>query len=83
MSSREVLIILAHAQMCAPCRERLLEDPNAVCRGRAITNEEKELLGTLTAPNFATAESLAAASGCDECQLVQNYDHPVARLRHF
>jgi hypothetical protein len=69
--------------MCPPCRERLLEDPGRICRGRAITDEEKELLGTLTAADFATAESLAGASGYDVCQLVQNYDHPVARLRHF
>jgi hypothetical protein len=83
MSVREVLIVLAHAQMCERCQERLLSDPTAVCRGRAITDEERTLLTGLTAADFATTERLAAAAGQNEGELTQYYDHPVARLRHF
>jgi hypothetical protein len=83
MSAREVLIILAHAQMCERCLERLTGDPNAVFRGHAVTDEEKALLSGLTSADFATAERLAGASGYDVCELTQYYDHPVARLRHF
>ena len=83
MSSREVLIILAHAQMCERCRERLMGDPNSVLRGRAVTDEEKALVSGLTSADFATAERLAEASGYDVGELTQYYDHPVTRLRHF
>jgi hypothetical protein len=83
MSAREVLIILAHAQLCERCRERFLSDPNAVLRGRALTDEERARLSELTAADFLTAERLADASGYDLGELNQYYDHPVARLRHF
>ena len=83
MSAREVLIILAHAQMCERCRERLLNDPNAIFRGRAMTDEEKARLSELTSADFATAERLSEVSGYDIGELNQYHDHPVARLRHF
>jgi hypothetical protein len=83
MSTREALIILAHAQLCERCRERLLNDPNAVFRGRAVTDEEKARLSELTSADFVTAERLASAAGYDLGELNQYYDHPVARLRHF
>ena len=83
MSSREVLIILAHAQMCDRCQERFVGDPNAVLRGRAVTDDEKALLSGLTSADFAGAERLAEASGHDVSELMEYHDHPVARLRHF
>jgi hypothetical protein len=83
MSIREVGIILAHARMCERCRERLLSDPEAVFRGRAISGEEKELLSGLTAADFASAERLCEATGQTADELAQYVDHPVARLRHF
>jgi hypothetical protein len=83
MSPREVLLILAHAQMCERCQERLMNDPNSVFRGRAVTDEEKALLNGLTSADFLSAERLAEASGYDVCELIQYYDHPVARMRHF
>ena len=83
MSSREVLIILAHAQMCDRCQERLVGDPSTVLRGRAVTDDERALLSGLTSADFACAERLAEASGHDVSELMEYHDHPVARLRHF
>ena len=83
MSAREALIILAHAQLCERCREHLLSNPDAVFRGRAVTDEEKARLSELRPADFVTAERLAEASGYGLDELNQYYDHPVARLRHF
>ncbi len=83
MSSREVMIVLAHAQTCEPCRERLLKDPLAVLRGRALSDEEKATLSGLAAEDFGSAEQLAQAVGCTLADLFEYRDHPVARLRHF
>jgi hypothetical protein len=69
--------------MCKRCREHLLHDPNAVFRGRAMTDEEKASLSELTSADFVTAERLSEASGYDIGELNQYHDHPVARLRHF
>lgn len=83
MSAREVMIVLAHAQTCEPCRERLLRDPTAVLRGRALSDEEKSMLSGLTAEDFTSAERLAQAAACTPADLSEYRDHPVARLRHF
>ena len=83
MSAREVLIVLAHAQLCEPCRERLLNDPASVSRGRALTDEEKALLARLSVPDFSSPEQLAQATGCTAGDLLEYRDHPVVRLRHF
>ncbi len=83
MSAKEVLIVLAHAQLCEHCRERLLSDAAAVCRGRAITDEERALLAELKNADFAVTERLATASGFSVSALTEYRDHPVARLRHF
>jgi hypothetical protein len=83
MSAREVLIILAHAQMCERCQERLLSEPDAVFRGRALTDQEKAILAGLKVTDFATTEQLATAAGQSASDLTGYHDHPVARLRHF
>jgi hypothetical protein len=83
MSTREVLIVLAHAQMCERCRERLLNNSVEVFRGRALTDEEKARLSGLTAVDFTTAERVSTASGYALDELTEYFDHPVARLRHF
>jgi hypothetical protein len=83
VSTREVLIVLAHARMCERCKERLLDDPTSVTRGRALTEEEKTLFGNLAAMDFTSAERLAEAVGCDPAELTEYLNHPVARLRHF
>jgi hypothetical protein len=83
MSAREAMIILAHAQMCERCRDRLLSDPSSIFRGRALTDEEKARLSELKLADFGAAERLAQASGYDLGELNQYHDHPVARLRHF
>jgi hypothetical protein len=83
MSAREALIILAHAQMCERCRERLLDDPDSIFRGRAVTDDEKARLSGLASVDFATSERLAEASGYDIGELNQYREHPVVRLRHF
>jgi hypothetical protein len=83
MSTREVLLVLAHAQWCEPCRRRLLSDPSAVFIGRALTPEEKENLTGLTFDDFYTAERLARAAGCSVEEFEGYRDHPVVRLRHL
>jgi len=83
MSSREVLIVLAHAQTCERCRDRLMGDPNSVLRGHALTDAEKTLVSGLTSADFANAQCLAEASGYLVSELTQYYDHPITRLRHF
>ena len=83
MSQREVLIMLAHTQWCAPCRQKLLNDPAAVFIGRALSSTEKETLAKLTADDFNTPASLARAMGATLDELDAYADHPVARLRHF
>jgi hypothetical protein len=83
MSAREALIILAHAQMCEHCRERLLNDPETIFRGRAVTDSERARLSQLASTDFATLERLAETSGYDVGELTQYREHPVVRLRHF
>jgi len=83
MSQREVLIMLAHAQWCIPCRQKLLHDPAAVCIGRALNSTEKETLAKLTADDFSTPASLASAVGATLDELDAYADHPIVRLRHF
>jgi hypothetical protein len=69
--------------MCERCRDRLLNDADAVCRGRAVTDEERSSLARLMPADFANTEHLAAAAGQNAGELTQYGDHPVARLRHF
>ncbi len=83
MSQREVLIVLAHAFSCIPGRDRLLATPQAVLRGRALTDEEKDNLSKLTEKDFTTAELLARGSGMTTADLRSYADHAVVRLRHF
>ncbi len=83
MSHREVMIVLAHALACSPCRERLLSQPGSVFSGRALTPEEKESLSKLGEGDFVTAALLSRAIGVTSDELSSYRDHPVARLRHF
>jgi hypothetical protein len=83
MSQREVLIVLAHAMSCSTCRERLLEKPDSVFLGRALSGDEKQGLSRLKSGDFVTAELLARAAGVQSDELQAYRDHPVARLRHF
>ena len=83
MSTRELLIVLAHAEWCDPCRQRLLNEPAAVLLGRALTSEEKDALTKLTAEDFGTEERLARAVGLSAAELGSYSDHPVVRLRHL
>jgi len=75
--------MLAHAQWCAPCRGRLLIDPEAVFIGRALSANEKEALTRLTEEDFASPGTLARALESTVSELDSFSDHPVARLRHF
>ncbi len=83
MSHREVMIVLAHAQACSSCRERLLTNPDSVFLGRALTPDEKEALAKLRSGDFVTPEMLARAIDTPVDELQSYRDHPVARLRHF
>ncbi len=83
MSQKEVLIVLAHALSCPACRSRLLDEPQVVLRGRALTESEREGLGTLSEKDFLTTELLARGSGTTADDLRAYADHAVVRLRHF
>jgi hypothetical protein len=83
MSQREVLIMMAHALGCMSCRDRLLEEPDKVFRGRSLTGEEKEALAKLTSADFITTELLSRKINIPADQIREYRDHPVARLRHF
>ncbi len=83
MSQREVLILLAHARQCEPCRRRFLSAPASVLAGRALTAQEKGALSELSPDMFIDAVRLAAATGCSAHEIEEYRDHPVVRLRHF
>jgi hypothetical protein len=83
MSQKEVFIVLAHALSCSACRSRLLEQPQSVLRGRALTDAEKETISRLTEKDFVTTELLAHGSGTSASDLRAFADHAVVRLRHF
>lgn len=83
MSQRELLLVLAHAQFCSACRQRLLTSPQAVLVGRSLTSEEKAALGRLQESDFFTPERLAEASGVSVAEINEHSNHPVVRLRHL
>jgi hypothetical protein len=83
MSQREELIVLGHALNCPMCRSRMLNEPDKIFQGRALTSLEKDNLRKLTPENFANAELLANATGFGADELRSYTEHPVARLRHF
>ncbi len=83
MSQREMLLVLAHAQLCTACRERLLTSPQAVFSGRMLTDAEKEALLRLKESDFFTSERLAATTGNSVAEINEYGNHPVARLRHL
>lgn len=83
MSQRELLVLLAHAQACTTCREKLLQLPESVLRGRSLTSVEKELVMRLTDSDFLTPEMLARTAGIEFSELDSYVDHPLVRLRHF
>lgn len=83
MSQRELMIVLAHAHVCAACRDRLLVDPAAVTAGRPLTPDEKRALSQLTFEDFITPDTLARATGCAAAELDAYRDQPVVRLRHL
>ncbi len=83
MSQREMLLVLAHAQLCTACRERLLASPKTVCAGRMLTDDEKEALLRLKETDFFTPERLAATAGASAAEISEYGNHPVARLRHL
>ncbi len=83
MSQREMMFILAHAQLCTACRDRLIASPQAVFAGHSLAGEEKEMLARLQATDFFTPERLAQASGTSIAELNEYANHPVVRLRHL
>ncbi len=83
MSQRELLFVLAHAQLCAACRNRLLAAPQTVCAGHALTEAEKEALSVLHETDFFTPERLGEAAGVSVAELNERANHPVVRLRHL
>ncbi len=83
MSRREVLIVLAHAQACDTCRQRLLQAPETILKGRSLSDAEQKGLMSLTEAQFASKGALSTALGVTVAELDQYSDHPVVRLRHF
>ena len=83
MSQRELIFVLAHAQLCTACRGRLLASPQDALAGRWLTAEEKEAVVRLKESDFFTSERLAEATGVSVSQLSESSNHPVVRLRHL
>jgi hypothetical protein len=83
MSQRELIFVLAHAQLCTSCRQRLLTSPEAALAGRWLTAEEKSMVVALKDSDFFTPERLADATGVSVSQLSESSNHPVVRLRHL
>ncbi len=83
MSQRELVFVLAHAQLCTACRGRLLASPQDALAGRWLTAEEKEAVVRLKESDFFTSERLAEATGVSVAQLSESSNHPVVRLRHL
>ncbi len=83
MSQRELIFVLAHAQLCTACRERLLTSPQDALVGRWLTADEKSLVVGLQDTDFYTPERLAEATGISVAQLNESSNHPVVRLRHL
>jgi len=83
MSQRELIFVLAHAQLCTACRGRLLESPQDALAGRWLTAEEKEAVLRLRDTDFFTSERLAEMTGVSVAQLTESSNHPVVRLRHL
>jgi hypothetical protein len=83
MSQRELVFVLAHAQLCTACRGRLLASPQDALAGRWLTAEEKEVVVRLKESDFFTSERLAEATGVSVSQLSESSNHPVVRLRHL
>ena len=83
MSQRELIFVLAHAQLCTTCRGRLLASPQDALAGRWLTAEEKEAVVRLKESDFFTSERLAEATGVSVAQLTESSNHPVVRLRHL
>ena len=83
MSQRELIFVLAHAQLCTSCRGRLLASPQDALAGRWLTAEEKAMVERLKDADFFTPERLAEAAGVSVSQLNESSNHPVVRLRHL
>jgi len=83
MSQREVLLVLAHAQQCERCRTRMLEEPDRILIGRALSQDESAMLGKLAAEDFLTPQTLAKAAGVPASSIAEYSNHPIVRLRHF
>ena len=75
--------MLAHAQLCTACRERLLTSPQDTLVGRWLTADEKSLVVRLKDTDFYTPERLAEATGVSVSQISESSNHPVVRLRHL
>ena len=83
MSQRELLLLLAHTQMCLTCRDRLLAAPQAALAGHNLGTAERELLYQLKEADFFTPERLAAATGVKTAEINEYSNHPIVRLRHL
>jgi hypothetical protein len=83
MSQRELIFVLAHAQLCTSCRGRLLASPQDALAGRWLTAEEKSMVARLKDTDFFTPERLADVTGVTVSQLSESSNHPVVRLRHL
>ena len=76
MSQRELIFVLAHAQLCTACRERLLTSPQDALVGRWLTADEKSLVVGLKDTDFYTPERLAEATGVSVCSAQRKQQPP-------
>lgn len=83
MSQREFAIVLAHSQLCAMCRDRLLTNPNLVLARHSLTAAERETLGHLSFEDFISPATLTRAANIALADLDAYRDEAVVRLRHL
>ena len=79
----DIAILLSHTMQCAECRDRLLSQPDRVLIGRKISEQQRAMLSSLSAEDFESAVTLAAAAGANSEELRDALNHPRARMRHL
>jgi hypothetical protein len=79
----DLAILLGHALQCEQCRDRVLNEPERIVRGRKISEAQRALLAGLSAEAFESMDTLARATDLDIDELRDGLSHPRARLRHL
>ncbi|MCB0116882.1 MAG: hypothetical protein KDD84_22440 [Caldilineaceae bacterium] len=80
---RDYLILIGHTWICTDCRQRLLDETDAMLIGHKLSEDERERVGELNEDSYRTMMDLAEATGLTMDDLRLAIDHPRSRLRHL